>query len=919
VSRLLNDKITKLGGHQKLLALAFYVILALVVTWPAVIHLRDQVLGDYPGDNFQFLWALWYTAHAIFDLHSSPFFDPDIYFPFGFSLFRNLGEVSPATILASVPLTRCLGEVATYNLLIIISFALTGFGTFLLGRELRAGFPGSLVAGIGVGFCAYHFAHAAGHLSLASTQWIPFFFLFLERTLRKPTIRSGALLGLFYALSALVSWYYASLLPIAAVLYLCFRFNYFKEPNRLVRLIKPALVAAICAAVLILPFAVPYVLALKQGTMETRSVEESQAFSASVADFFIPPIRHLLWGRWVAQHWRSGANGLWGEWELYLGTLIVPLALLGILGSRDRRITAGLIAMGVGAFLLSLGPSLYFIHPPSLYGAANLAPLSHIPLPVMALKEIPPFSFLRGWARMGFFLEFAMSLLAAKGCTYLLHLVRHRSVAWYAVALTVIGLATLDSIIFLGMASVAPRPVDRWLATQPGKFPVMEYPIPEYAYSGPAMYSTRLTGKQIIMGYASNPPNAPYFETLSTFPSPRALDLLWQWGTKFVLVNQKLYQNGSVFWQLWQTWRSLAPAIQESGRLKEVAVLGDVHVYELHSREIQPVSQELIPNPGFESGTTTEIQGWTRVGQPKIDRSGNNAHDGGGSCSVTASDYLVSDPIPIESGQCYLIEFFTRRAKSGTARVRLQINWLDMLQHPLNRSTANSRTVEVNDQWRSARDQFRAPPQSRYATIYAVADTGAVWLDDYSLREVASGCEPSLSAIPNPAVQPPGAKQGRTSISWDSHSGAASHVNVSTNGGPEKQFAQGADGMQIFDIEQGSRCEFRLYGDTGGAPIKSIVVTSEPIPALLASPVVFQSSSGLGKTTISWNLPSHSDAEVWVSQDGKPEQLFVRGDSGSQEALWIARGSIYEFRVYATRPKRKLMDKLIVRATEPSP
>jgi hypothetical protein len=722
-------------------------------------------------------------------------------------------------------------------------------------------------------------------------------------------------------LSALVSWYYASLLPIAAVLYLSFRFNYFKEPKRLVRLIKPGLAAAVCAAVLILPFAVPYVLALKQGTMETRSVEESQAFSASVADFFIPPIRHLLWGDWVAQHWRSGANGLWGEWELYLGTLILPLALLGILYSKNRRITAGLIAMGVGAFLLALGPTLYFVHPSPLHGAANLAPLSHIPLPVLALKEIPPFSFLRGWARMGFFLQLAVSLLAAQGCTYLLELIpgRHAAIR-RAVAFTVVSLATLDSMaVPFGMAPVAPRSVDRWLAAQPGKFPVMEYPIPEYAYSGPAMYSTRLTGKQIIMGYASNPPNAPYFETLSTFPSPQALDLLQQWGTKFVLVNQKLYQNGSVFWRLWQTWASLAPAIQKSDRLQEVTTLGGVHVYELRRREIQPASEELISNSGFESGTGTEIQGWTRVGHPIIDRSGKEAHGGSSSCSVTASDYLVSNPIPIESGSCYLLQLFSRRAKSQTALVRLQVIWLDALQHPLDPSTAGIRVIDANQQWQSARDEFHAPVKSRYAMIYAVAQTGAAWLDDYSLREVPSDCEPNLIAIPNPAVRPPGAKQSRTSISWDSHSGSGSRVGLSINGQPETRFADGPVGMRIFDIEAGSRWEFRLYAGADGAPVRTTIVTSEPIPPLGASPVVFKSPSAPGRTTISWNMPGHAEAEVWVSQDGGPEQLFVRGASGSQEAPWIARGSTYEFRLYAMLPKRRLIGKLAVRAAESSP
>jgi hypothetical protein len=901
---------------ENMLALGFYTILAIIVTWPALVHLRDRILGSYPGDNFIFLWALWYSAHAIFDLHSSPFFDPNIYVPFGFSMFRNLGEVSPATILAFVPLTRCFGEVGTYNLQIVLSFALTGFGTFLLARELRADFPGALVAGIGVGFCAYRFAHAGGHLSLASTQWIPFFFLYLERTLRKPTVRNAVLVGLFYSLSALVSWYYAALLPIAAVLYLSLRLN-FREGRQLVRLIKPGLVSAACACVLVLPFALPYVLALRQGTMEMRSVEESQAFSASVADFFIPPVRHLLFGHWVGQHWRAGANGVWGEWQLYLGTLILPLSLVGIVRSNDRRITAGLIVAGAGAFVLALGPSLYFVHPPSFPDAANLAPLSNIRLPVLALKDVPPFSFLRAWARMGFFLQFAVALLAAQGCTYLLDLVSHRPIARLAGALIIVSLATLDSITFpFGMASITPRPIDRWLAAQPGKFPVMEYPIPEHAYSGPAMYSTRLTGQQIIMGYGSNPPNLHYFETLSTFPSPKALDLLQRWGTRFVLVDENLYQRGSEFWQLWQTWNSLEPAIRDSGRLQEVTTLQGVHVYKLQSRDIQPSSEELISNPGFESGTGGEIPEWTQVGHPKIDRSGAKAHKGSSSCYVTTSDYLVSSPIPVESGRCYLLQLFSRRAKNKAALVRLQVTWLDDLQHPLDPSTAGVRVVEADDQWQPASDEFLAPAGSRYAMIYAVTHSGVAWLDDYSLREIASDCEPTLSAIPNPAVRPPGARQSRASISWDSHSGAVSHVSLSINGQPETPFAEGPAGMRIFDIETGATWEFRLYGDARGTPVRSVTVTSAGIPPLRASPVVFDSSSAPGRTTISWNMPGHSEAEVWVSQDGASEQLFVRGASGSQEAPWIARGSTYNFRLYAMLPERRLIGELTVHETK---
>ena len=66
-------------------------------------------------------------------------------------------------------------------------------------------------------------------------------------------------------------------------------------------------------------------------------------------------------------------------------------------------------------------------------------------------------------------------------------------------------------------------------------------------------------------------------------------------------------------------------------------------------------------------------------------------------------------------------------------------------------------------------------------------------------------------------------------------------------------------------------------------------------------------------------MPGHAEAEVWVSQDGGPEQLFARGANGSQEAPWIARGSTYKVRLYAMLPERTLIGELIVRQTTPPP
>src|SRR5207248_3993645 len=133
------------------------------------------------------------------------------------------------------------------------------------------------------------------------------------------------------------------------------------------------------------------------------------------------------------------------------------------------------------------------------------------------------------------------------------------------------------------MTTVAPRAVDQWLSRQPGDFVYMEYPVPNHGYGGPAIYSTRLTGKRIIMGSSQNPPNLAYWSDLSAFPSPFTIDLLCGWGAKYVLVDQSSYEDGSSFWSIYQTWDTLLSAIKTNPQLKEVAVVDGVHVYEISS------------------------------------------------------------------------------------------------------------------------------------------------------------------------------------------------------------------------------------------------------------------------------------------------------------------------------------------------
>src|SRR6266403_1060259 len=343
--------------YENLLVLLLYTFLTAAMTYPAVLFLRTRVLGG-PEDNFHFLWELWYVAHALFDLHKSPFFDPDVFVPFGFSLIRNQ-DLSPGTVLLFSPLTYFFGEVFTYNFLILGSFVLTAFGVYLLARELWANRAAAVLAGIIVGFCPYRFAHADGHLSIVSTEWIPFFFLYLERLISAPRLKNAVLAGVFFGLSAWTTWYYFFMVPIAAAFYVAFRIDWKASGKDLRRLLQLSFISLGVALIFVLPFLIPYYLATHGGVVDYRGAGESQAFAAALADYIIPPTTHFWWGRTVAQLWRHGANGLWqSEWQLYLGTVALVLAAAGVFQHR-RRVVLALIAMALGCLFFSFGPGIY--------------------------------------------------------------------------------------------------------------------------------------------------------------------------------------------------------------------------------------------------------------------------------------------------------------------------------------------------------------------------------------------------------------------------------------------------------------------------------------------------------------------------------------------------------------------------------
>src|SRR6266568_6830252 len=80
--------------------LALYAALTIAWTWPLIRHLSDTIPGN-PGDNFSYLWNLWWMRYV----RSAPglrFFQTTfLFYPFGTTIADHSHAALPAFVAAT--------------------------------------------------------------------------------------------------------------------------------------------------------------------------------------------------------------------------------------------------------------------------------------------------------------------------------------------------------------------------------------------------------------------------------------------------------------------------------------------------------------------------------------------------------------------------------------------------------------------------------------------------------------------------------------------------------------------------------------------------------------------------------------------------------------------------------------------------
>jgi hypothetical protein len=324
-------------------ALFLYLTVSVAVTWPLARGIARDVAWDL-GDSILNIWILSWDVEQIRRLLAGDlsrlwnFFDAAIFHPAPLALAYSDHLMPQALqVLPVVLLTD--NAILGYNLLFLSTFVLSGLGMYLLVRELTGSGPAALVAGLIFAFAPYRVAQSS-HVQILSAQWMPFVFYGIVRYVRSGGSRRRALAGAALALAAqgLSSGYHLFYFtPFAAAFAISElgRQQLWRQPRVWIALAT----AALCGALLVAPFLLPYAALRAQG-LAARSLPEVSRFSADVYSYLTAFPDQRIWGS-VLQAMPKP------EGALFPGLVPLLLAAIGILFGSSQASGLGPQASGL--------------------------------------------------------------------------------------------------------------------------------------------------------------------------------------------------------------------------------------------------------------------------------------------------------------------------------------------------------------------------------------------------------------------------------------------------------------------------------------------------------------------------------------------------------------------------------------------
>jgi len=524
---------------------ALYVILTLILTYPLITRFTTHVMGSetWAFDEYTFIWNTWWFRYSALELHSNPLFSDHIFYPLGISLVLYTYNLFNA--LVSLPLQPFLPLPAIANLMNVFALAFSGYGTYLLlyyllrqkGSSERRGqmvaHCAAFVGGLVYAFGSYHFIYAAlGHHNFVGTQWIPFYVLFLIKTVNERRWRNAVLAGVFATLAMLCEMTFGVFLAFFTVIILGFagwrRIVNLDFSKRMALLLLTFLVAYS-------PVGYPVLREFFGGEYALEGWGHSEKLLVDLYGFTTPTALHPLFGTdWTQELTavREGTARFVDVNTVFLGWVVILLALLAAVkyGKQVRVWIVGAAVSGI----LAMGPLLH-INGRSVFDLDGL--LVNVPLPFVILHYVPVVNANRVPNRFGIMLMLCLAVMVSFACQAILRRLNRRGL--------ILGMSAVLSFLILFEHLALPVPltdarVPQWyegLAEEPGDFSILEFPLGwrnSFGVFGAertqAQYYQSTHLKRLPSGNISrNPPfKVDYFRRIPIFDSIARVELYEQ-------------------------------------------------------------------------------------------------------------------------------------------------------------------------------------------------------------------------------------------------------------------------------------------------------------------------------------------------------------------------------------------------------
>ena len=174
---------------RELLFFALFLAAAIALTWPLIAQLPTLVSDT--GDPLLNTWIIDWDCYALTH-RGAALFQADIFYPGKFPLAYSENMLGVAIVMLPWYLAG-VAPLVTYNIAMLIGFAFSGYGAFVLARKATGSWPAGIVGGLLYGFVPFRFDHLA-HVQIVWGGWIPIVFAALLHFRERPTRLRAALL-----------------------------------------------------------------------------------------------------------------------------------------------------------------------------------------------------------------------------------------------------------------------------------------------------------------------------------------------------------------------------------------------------------------------------------------------------------------------------------------------------------------------------------------------------------------------------------------------------------------------------------------------------------------------------------------------------------------------------------------------------